>query len=71
MKNDIIEALAMLIVPEDTAFYRTSFEKAIKTLEQQLDISMIKQVLNKDLRLVAQINTSFFRLVVRKINNSC
>ena len=61
------EALAMVIVPEDTAFYRTSFESD-KDFKQQLDIIYDQaSVKNKDLKVMLRINTSFFRLVVRKM----
>jgi len=47
------EALAMVIVPEDTAFYRTSFESD-KDFKQQLDIIYDQaSVKNKDLKVSA------------------
>ena len=47
------EALAMVIVPEDTAFYRTSFEND-KDFKQQLDIIYDHaSVKNKDLKVSA------------------
>ena len=47
------EALAMVIVPEDTAFYRTSFESD-KDFKQQLDIIYDQaSVKNKDLKVNA------------------
>ena len=47
------EALAMVIVPEDTAFYRTSFEDD-KDLKEQLDtIYNTTDIKNKDLKVNA------------------
>ena len=62
------EALAMVIVPEDTAFYRTSFESD-KGFKQQLDIiydqaSVKKKVLKG---WFLKITPSFFLSFGRKM----
>ena len=54
------EAVAMIIVPEETAFYRTSFDDDADFEKQLTTIMILQRLRNQMLRYQLRINILFF-----------